>query len=418
DVDLDAWDGLAPAAAGTPTTAPAAAALAQDYWPTTFGLSAERIRQGGRQFHDVVAGGSREGDTWRMSVGARELNGYLEYRPSQGAAPGRVYARLARLTLPPSSVSEVDSLLQAQPRLMPALDVVVDDLELKGRRLGRLDIQAVNRSANLAAQDAGREWRLNTLNLTVPEARLQASGNWATLGGTGRNAAQRRTALKVNLAIDDAGALLARFGMPDVIRGGKGTLGGTLGWVGSPLGWDVPSLSGDLQLDLQRGQFLKADPGLAKLLGVLSLQALPRRLVLDFRDVFSEGFAFDFVRGNAQIVQGVASTNNLQMKGVSAAVLLEGSADIARETQDITAVVIPELNAGTASLVATVISPVTGLGTFLAQYLLRQPLQEAATQQYRIHGSWVDPQVEKLERPNRRNIAPEEGAAPRPGGNP
>jgi uncharacterized protein YhdP len=312
----------------------------------------------------------------------------------------------------------VEALLQGQPRFVPALDVVVDDFELNGRRLGRLEIDAVNRQASLSAQESVREWRLNTLNLTVPEARLQASGNWAALGGAGRGGAQRRTALKVNLAIDDAGALLARFGMPDVVRGGKGTLGGTVGWIGSPLALDVPSLSGELQLDLQRGQFLKADPGLAKLLGVLSLQALPRRLVLDFRDVFSEGFAFDFVRGNAQIAQGVASTNNLQMKGVSAAVLLEGRADIARETQDITAVVIPELNAGTASLVATVISPVTGLGTFLAQYLLRQPLQEAATQQYRIHGSWTDPQVEKLERGNRRNIDPEQGAAPRPGGTP
>lgn len=414
DFDLQAWQDLVAAVPASAGTAESPDTLDPAYWPTAFGLSADHIRQGGRQFHDVVAGGSRDGQTWRVSVGARELNGYVEYRPNQGQVPGRVYARLARLTLPPASASEVENLLQAQPRTIPAVDAVVDDLELNGRRLGRLEIQAINRNANLAAQESGREWRLNTLNLTVPEARLQASGNWAALGG----GAQRRTALKVNLAIDDAGALLARFGMPDVVRGGKGTLAGSLGWIGSPLGWDVPSLSGDLQLDLQRGQFLKAEPGLAKLLGVLSLQALPRRLVLDFRDVFSEGFAFDFVRGNAQIAQGVASTNNLQMKGVSAAVLLEGRADIAHETQDITAVVIPELNAGTASLVATVISPVTGLGSFLAQYLLRQPLQEAATQQYRIRGSWTDPQVEKLERSNRRNIDPEQGADPRPGGTP
>jgi len=292
--------------------------------------------------------------------------------------------------------------------------VVVDDFELNGRRLGRLEIDAVNRQASLSAQEAVREWRLNTLNLTVPEARLQASGNWALPGGA-RDGAARRTALKVNLQIDDAGALLARFGMPDVVRGGKGTLGGTVGWIGSPLALDVPSLSGELQLDLQRGQFLKADPGLAKLLGVLSLQSLPRRLALDFRDIFSEGFAFDFVRGNARIAQGVASTNNLQMKGVSAAVLLEGRADIARETQDITAVVIPELNAGTAALIATAINPVTGLGTFLAQFLLRQPLQAAATQEFRITGPWADPQVEKV---NRRNIPNEEGAPSRPGAQP
>jgi len=183
-----------------------------------------------------------------------------------------------------------------------------------------------------------------------------------------------------------------------VVRGGKGQLDGTLGWLGSPLTLDHPSLTGQMQLDIERGQFLKAEPGLAKLLGVLSLQALPRRLLLDFKDVFSEGFAFDFVRGDARIDQGVATTNNLQMKGINAAVLLEGRADIARETQDIHAVVVPELNAGTASLLASAINPAVGLGSFLAQFLLRQPLQEAATQEFQITGRWDDPQVERLQR--------------------
>jgi uncharacterized protein YhdP len=64
---------------------------------------------------------------------------------------------------------------------------------------------------------------------------------------------------------------------------------------------------------IEKGQFLKSEPGAARLLGVLSLQALPRRLMLDFSDVFGEGFAFDFVRGDVRIEQGVATTNNFQM---------------------------------------------------------------------------------------------------------
>ena len=147
-----------------------------------------------------------------------------------------------------------------------------------------------------------------------------------------------------------------------------------MSWLGSPLSLDYPSLDGNFKSNFESGQFLKADPGLAKLLGVLSLQSLPRRLTLDFRDVFSEGFAFDFVRGDVTIQQGIAATNNLQMKGVNAAVLMEGRADIARETQDLKVVVVPEINAGTASLVATAINPAIGLGTFLAQMFLREPL--------------------------------------------
>ena len=154
-------------------------------------------------------------------------------------------------------------------------------------------------------------------------------------------------------------------------------------------------------MNVESGQFMKADPGIAKLLGVLSLQSLPRRLTLDFRDVFSQGFAFDFVRGDVGIQQGVAKTNNLQMSGVNAAVLMDGSANVEDETQDLRVVVVPDINAGTASLIATAINPVVGLGTFLAQMFLRRPLMEAATQEFHIDGTWADPKITKVNRKTR-----------------
>ncbi|WP_332307401.1 YhdP family phospholipid transporter, partial [Variovorax sp. WDL1] len=208
----------------------------------------------------------------------------------------------------------------------------------------------------------------------------------------------RRTTMDFKLDIADAGGLLGRFGMKDVIRAGRGRLEGEVHWSGSPFSLDYPSLGGQLKIDVESGQFLKAEPGIAKLLGVLSLQALPRRLTLDFRDVFSQGFSFDFVRGDARIEQGVASTNNLQMKGVNAAVLMDGSADIARETQSLKVVVVPEINAGTAALVATAINPAIGLGTFLAQMILSRPLIAAATQEFQIDGTWADPKITKIPR--------------------
>ena len=92
------------------------------------------------------------------------------------------------------------------------------------------------------------------------------------------------------------------------------------------------------------------------------------------------------------------SSDNLQMKGVNAAVMLAGSANLEHETQDISAVVIPELNAGGASLMASFVHPAVGLGSFVAQYLIGKPLQAAATQQFHISGSWYDPKVEKVQR--------------------
>lgn len=267
---------------------------------------------------------------------------------------------------------------------------MVDDFELLGKRLGRAEIDAVNRGG------AGREWALNKLAFTTPEASFSAKGTWA--GTPGGAAGQRRTGMTFRLDIADAGELLTRFGMPGVLRRGKGRLEGDVNWRGSPFSLDYPSLGGQLQLDVEQGQFLKADPGLAKLLGVLSLQALPRRLTLDFRDVFSQGFAFDFVRGDARIDKGIASTNNLQMKGVNAAALMDGSADIVRETTDLRVVVVPEINAGTAALVATAINPAIGLGTFLANWVLSKPLSAAATQEFHIEGGWTDPKIAKVPR--------------------
>jgi uncharacterized protein YhdP len=137
---------------------------------------------------------------------------------------------------------------------------------------------------------------------------------------------------------------------------------------------------------------------------------------LDFRDVFSEGFAFDFVRGDVTIEDGMATTNNLQMKGVNAAVLMEGRADIAKETQDLKVVVVPEINAGTASLVATVINPALGLGTFLAQMFLRQPLIRAATQEFHIDGTWADPRVTRVGRQGAGESRSDAAATPRAAG--
>ena len=424
--NVDAWeDALARLAGGgdapaQPEPRSEGPAASMGYLPTVIALRARELSVEGRTLHNVVVGGSRDGRVWRANVDAEELNGYLEYRQPQNTGAGRLYARLARLSMGATAATQVESLLEQQPGSIPALDVVVEDFELKGRKLGRLEIDAVNRGPGTVAREGGiREWRLNKLSLGTPEVSVTATGNWAALGAQPvapggprqepRPGEKRRTAMKFRVDIADAGQALARFGMKDVVRRGRGQMEGSVSWIGSPMALDYPSMSGSFHVDVQSGQFLKAEPGFAKLLGVLSLQSLPRRLALDFRDVFSDGFSFDFVRGDVTIEQGIAATNNLQMKGVNAAVLMEGKADLLRETQDLKVLVVPEINAGTASLVATVINPAIGLGTFLAQLFLREPLIKAATQEFHVDGTWADPRVTRVG----RSPAPETtGSAP------
>ena len=206
-------------------------------------------------------------------------------------------------------------------------------------------------------------------------------------------AIQMVSGTRVDDNLQTARALLARFGMAGVLRGGKGKIDGQLGWVGTPFSPHYASMDGQLHVDVGAGQFLKADPGIAKLLGVLSLQALPRRLTLDFRDVFSAGFAFDFVRGDAKVEHGVLRTQNLQMKGVNAAVLMDGSVDLDHETQKLRVLVVPEIDAGTAALATALINPAIGLGAFVAQLVLKQPLIQAATREFEITGRWENPEI-------------------------
>ena len=391
--DSDAWQAVADRLQGPQATA--AAAVDDSYLPRTVALRAQSLTSGGRKLTRLVAGVSQDSTdaTWRGSLDAEQLGGYIEYRAAQGAAnPGRVYARLARLALPSADAESVENLLVQAPASVPALDIVIDDFELRGKKFGRVEIEAVNR-----AGDGGlREWRMNRFAVSNRDAQLTGSGQWQPVAAGA--ARPQRMVMDFKLELADSGAVLERLGFGGTLRRGKGRMTGELSWAGSPLSLHIPSLDGRITLALDAGQFLKAGPGAGRLLSVLNLQALPRRLLLDFRDVFQEGFAFDNVTGDVTIDDGVASTNNLRMRGVQAAVLMEGSADINRETQHLRVLVVPEINAGTASLAYAVINPAVGLGSFLAQLFLRRPLMAASTREFMVQGSWADPKVERVER--------------------
>lgn len=408
-LNVDAWQAVLGGTGGTGGSGAAGAAgggpggaIDNAYVPQSIHVKTPELVFGGRKLTQLTLALNRQGsgadEAWRAQVSADQVQGQIDYREPRGpASAGRIHARLARLSLPKADAEGVEGLLEQAPASVPALDIQVDEFDLRGKKLGKLVVEAVNRGAS--GVESAREWRLNNLSLQTPDGTLHANGQWGYVAGAPPNAPnKRRMSMDFRLDIADGGDLLERLGFGRVVRGGKGRLQGQIGWAGSPLDFDAPTLDGQMTLALDAGQFLKADPGAARLLGVLSLQALPRRLALDFRDVFQEGFAFDNVTGDVRLERGIAHTNNLRLRGVQAAVLMEGSADIQRETQDLRVIVVPEINAGTASLAYAAIHPAIGLGTFLGQWLLRGPLAEANTREFRISGAWADPKVVQVER--------------------
>ncbi len=398
-LDADAWRtalaGAAPAAGGS------AAAPAADWLPDLLALRVGRLTVADRRFEDVVLGATRNGSAWQANLHSSQLDGSVVWHMGAGDAPGSISARLSRLQLPESADSDVERLLDEQPRSLPAIDLHASDVVIHGHHFDALELRAENRGRGDA-----RQWMLSSVRLRSSDALLVGRGNWSpTASGAG---APHRMSLGFRLDVADAGALLARLGKPGLLKGGKGVMQGTVTWLGSPLALDYPTLSGQFSLNLGQGQFLKADQGLSKLLGVLSLQSLPQRLMFNFRDIFSRGFAFDKVAADVQLLDGVATTNNFKMSGLSATVFIDGAANLAAETQNLYVVVVPDINAGTASLAYALINPAIGLGTFIAQLVAREPLMKALTYGYHVTGTWAHPDV----RPQRTPHMPATPASP------
>ena len=333
----------------------------------------------GRRFSDLHLNARDADDGWQADLNSKELNGNINWNPK---GRGKVVARLKNLTIPNEAPPTPEvNIAATQTRELPALDIVADNLEIKQRNLGRLEVLAIQQ---------GADWKIEKLKLANPDMALQMDGLW--------QAWLVRPQTKANLKLDvkDVGKFLARFGYPDSVKRGTAKLEGQLSWAGGPSEIDYPSLTGDLTLTASNGQFLKIEPGIGKLLGILSLQALPRRITLDFRDIFSEGFAFNAISGSMRIDRGMLYSNDFLIVGPAAVVGMSGETDIAKETQKLRVKVTPVVGEGVSVAGAFLGGPVVGLASLLLQKLLKDPLGQLVSYEYNITGTWTDPKVTKV----------------------
>jgi uncharacterized protein (TIGR02099 family) len=312
---------------------------------------------------------------------------------------GKMIARLSRLWLDapseektrPETEREIERSLTSisEAKRWPSIDLVAEDFRRGPKQFGRLSLDA-------APDGSADRWQINALEVSSPDATLKATGSWAVVPNS--NPARSETRLSVSMSVQSAEGLLARLGYGGLLRATPGEIKGELRWRGSPTDFRVQTMAGQIGLDLKSGQFLKAEPGLSKLISVVNLQSLPKRISLDFRDIFSQGFAYERVRGDVAFGNGQAVTTNLRIVGVQASVFIDSQADLLAETQNTRVLVLPELNAGLASLGYALVNPAIGLGSFLAQYVLRDPLRKILAYEYQLTGSWADPQVKELSR--------------------
>ncbi|MDO9467651.1 MAG: YhdP family protein [Thiobacillus sp.] len=339
-----------------------------------------------RRYQELrVQGRSRNG-ILRTRVTGQGIDGVLTHRPA-GEQTARISAQFSVLTIPERAQVEGaadTSHTTLRAERFPRMDLSVEDFRLQARPMGRLDVVAHGAPQGLV---------IDSLQLTHPDSVFRMSGLW-------RAGVQSETRAELNLSVVDAGRFLARFDYPDAVRRGSVEIHGNASWVGSPADFAFDTLAGQLDFKAKSGQFLKINPGAGKLLGVLSLQSLPRRLNFDFRDIFNEGYAFDDISATLRAARGVVYSDDFRMRGPAAKVNMSGLADLNQESVQLRVKVIPKLSEGVAVAGALIGGPLAGLGALAAQKLLRDPFEEAISREYMVTGAWQAPDVRKLTKPD------------------
>jgi len=351
----------------------------------------------GKSIGTLHVSAARRGDGLAAQLSSDGLNGEVVWEPNGYEQGSLLRARLNNLLwsddephtqhLPSvGSVKPVPSVTGGQahklsPGSIPALDIAIENLQMHGKHIGHFE---------LIGHPEKQDWLLRRLNITNPDGTLVGDGVWSDAEG------QPKTQLNLILDISDAGKILGRSGYPNTVKGGNGRLVADLSWAGRPDEFSYATLNGSLKLDTGKGQFLKMDPGAGKLLSVLSLQDLPKHIVLGFTDVFSEGFQFDTINGNATIRDGVIESRDFHIYGSSAKVTMNGNVDLNNETQDLRVRILPTLGDSVSLIGAFAISPAVGIGSLIVNKVLGDPLDKLASFEYNVSGSWRDPDVVKV----------------------
>ncbi len=353
-------------------------------------LSFGQVVAWGRVLNAVSLSAKSSLPIWQLNLDSKELKGQVNWNASQR----HMNAKFDRLWLPLTMVNTPEGVIESTtpsitqqssafdtPSTWPKVHLVVNDLRYEKIELGQLSVLASPQSEALAIEQ---------LQLKNSDGSFELAGAWTQREG------KNRTAGKVELSSPSVGRLLARFGYPEAMKLAPLHFSGDANWQGVPWSPKLDSLQGQFKIDVGAGRFVQVDPGVGRFLNVINLQAIPRRLKLDFDDVISQGFAFDHITGDAQMAFGVAETKNLVIDSAAAKVRFQGEANFVAGTQNVVVKIIPSV-ADTVALGVAVINPIAGLATFAAQKIFDQDLVgQLVSFEYLIDGTMRDPQVKKL----------------------
>jgi uncharacterized protein YhdP len=338
----------------------------------------------GMSFLDVAVDLAASDAGWRIGVSGPNVLGTISLPNAADAAePWKMeFKHLKFLTSvadAPSDETAAGDPTAANPRRIPAINFHAAETIWDERQLG--DVHA-----KLERLDDGIG--LKQLTATGASYTVNAEGEWR-----GRDAGLGR--LEGTLASTDVGGTLRQLGYAAVIEAKTGKMDFDMSWVGAPTAAALKDATGHIQVALDKGQITGLKPGAGRMVGLASVAALPRRLALDFSDLTDKGLAFDSVRGDFDLREGSAFTDNVLVKGPAAEIGLIGRVGLKNKDYDQTAVVTGNVSSS-LPLAAFAAGPVIGGAVLIFTQVFKQPLKGLARGYYRITGNWDNPTVERI----------------------
>lgn len=353
-------------------------------------LRVGRLLVGPFELRDQAVLAERTRDAWEVRLVGDQAAGSVRIpRELEGADPIVVAMDRLRPDLPESDEvpeGERDGSQPSRdlmPRDIPRVSARINDFAIGKREYGSL---------TMALDRTGTHVYLRRLLIRGGSFTIDAAGEWIRTTDVNRG---RLTGAATSTSV---AATMTSLNYQGGLTGSRGRVTADLQWAGSPGADIMERLTGEMTVRLDNGQILDVEPGAGRVFGLLSLNALPRRLFLDFRDIFGEGLQYDRIRGDFVIDSGSAYTNNLKLDGPLADILLVGRVNFVDKRYDQTAFVDTSLLSSLP--VAGALAGGTGVGATLLvlSEMLEKPLRQVTRVQYRITGPWADPVVERIDR--------------------
>ncbi len=269
------------------------------------------------------------------------------------------------------------------PSSLPPLHVWVGDLRFGAARLGQ---------ARLESWPTAQGMHIDMLRTRSESVHMAASGDW---NGT---ATDSSTHMSFTFTAENLGKMLDAFGFEGLISGGETRAHMDATWPGAPSSFELANVEGTLEVNIGRGRIPEVKPGMGRLFGLMSIAELPRRLSLDFGDVFGKGFGFDSIKGSFRFHDGNAWTRDLRVEGSSADISVSGRVGFRKHDYDQYVLAIPHIGNSLPIVGAVVAGPVGAAAGLAVQGLLGKGLNKAASARYHITGSWDQPEIELVEK--------------------